>query len=212
MIADSLGALSFGPFLLAVLGSFALGATLVLALFLRKPAWVRWITRIELAGLALYGTLFLGASLTSTTRVLAPGQEKLICEVDCHLAYAVVGADTMSTYQGRRARGVFHIVAVQVRFDSSTIASWRPRDLPVSPNSRTIALIDGAGHRYPAAADSFQRSLIPGQSYRTHVLFDVPADATDLRLALTSGDWPTRLMIGHENAFLHGKGLFRLPA
>jgi len=43
-------------------------------------------------------------------------------------------------------------------------------------------------------------------------VFDVPADATNPRLVLGSGDWPTRLMIAHENAFLHGKVLFRLVA
>jgi hypothetical protein len=43
-------------------------------------------------------------------------------------------------------------------------------------------------------------------------VFDVPGDATNLRLVLASGDWPTRLMIAHENAFLHGKILFRLAA
>lgn len=212
MITDSLGPVSFGLFLLAVLGTFALGAAFVLALLLKQPVWIRWIARVEVAGVALYTVLFLGASLTSKTRELAPGVEKHICEVDCHLAYAVTGVDTTTTYQGRTARGVFTVVAVRIRFDSNTIASWRPRDLPLSPNGRTVALIDATGRRYPVAADSLDRSLIPGQSYTTHFVFDVPADASDLRLTLASGDWPTHLMIGHENAFLHGKVLFRLPA
>jgi hypothetical protein len=43
-------------------------------------------------------------------------------------------------------------------------------------------------------------------------VFDLPTDATNPRLMLASGDWPTRLMIAHENAFLHGKVLFRLSA
>jgi len=40
----------------------------------------------------------------------------------------------------------------------------------------------------------------------------VPVDAGQPRLELESGDWPTHLMIAHENAFLHGKLLFRLAA
>jgi hypothetical protein len=211
MITDSLGGVSFGLFLLAALGTFALGAAFILALLLKKPAWLRWITRIEVAGLALYVVLFLGASLTSKTRELVPGEEKHICEVDCHLAYTVTGVDTTRTFEGRTAQGVFYVVAVRVRFDSNTIASWRPRDVPLSPNGRAVALVDGQGHRYPAPSDSLTRSLIPGESYTTEFVFDVPSDATDLRLALASSDWPTRLMIGHENAFLHGKVLFRLP-
>lgn len=212
MITDSLGPVSFGLFIVAVLGSFALGAALVLALLLKQPGWARWIARLEVAGLALYLVLFLGFSLSSRTRVLPPGTEKHICEVDCHLAYAVTRLDTTHVYHGRTARGTFYVVTVRVRFDSNTIARSRPRDRPLTPNNRTVALIDGQGRRYPAAPDSLHRSLIPGESFTTHFVFDVPADATDLRLQLASGDWPTRLLIGHENAFLHGHVLFQLPA
>jgi hypothetical protein len=212
MITDSLGAISFGMFILAVLGTFAMGAALVLALLLKKSLWAHWIARIELAGVALYIVLFLGFSLTSKTRELAPGQEKHICEVDCHLAYAVTGVDTTREYQGRTAGGIFYVVTVRVRFDSNTIARWRPRDLPLTPNGRTVALIDARGRHYPTSPESLERRLIPGETYTTQFVFDVPPDATDLALILASGDWPTRLMIGHENAFLHGKVLFRLAA
>lgn len=210
MITDSLGVISFGLFILAILGTFAMGASLVLALLLKRPGWAHWIARIELAGVALYVVVFLGFSLTSRTRELAPGQEKHICEVDCHLAYAVTGVDTTREYLGRTARGVFFVVTVRVRFDSNTIASWRPRDLPLTPNSRTVALVDEQGRRYSASPASLERRLVPGESYTTQFVFDIPPDATDLALILASGDWPTRLMIGHENAFLHGKVLFRL--
>lgn len=213
MITDSLGAVSFGLFLLAVLGTLALGAALLLALLLKKTAWVRWIAWVEVAGLALYAVLYVGSSLTSTTRELPPGAEKHICEVDCHFAYAVAGLDTTHVYRGQTARGTFYVVAVRVRFDSSTIAPWRPRDLPLTPNGRTVALLDGRGRRYAAGmADSLKRALIPGESFTTHLVFDVPRDAAHLRLELASSDWPTWLMIGHENAFLHGKLLFRLAA
>jgi hypothetical protein len=212
MITDSLGPASFGLFLAAVLGSFALGAGFVLALLLKQAAWTRWLLRIEVAGLALYLLLFLGFSLTSRTRELAPGVEKHICEVDCHLAYAVAGLDTTHVYQGRAAKGTFYIVTVRARFDSNTIAPWRPRDLPLSPNGRTVALVDDRGHRYTASPDSLNRRLVPGQTFTTRFVFDVPPGAAHLRLLLASSDWPTHLLIGHENAFLHGKVLFQLPA
>jgi hypothetical protein len=212
MITDCLGPVSFGLFLLAVLGTFAMGAALVLALLLKRSLWTRWITRIELGGLALYAALFFGTSLTSRTRELLPGQEKHICEVDCHLAYAVVAVDTTGSYEGRTAHGEFYVVTVRVRFDSNTIASWRPRDLPLRPNGRMVSLIDAQGHHYPASAATLARRLVPGESYATRLVFDVPPEAAELRLILASGDWPTRLMIGHENAFLHGKVLFRLAA
>lgn len=210
MITDSLGAVSFGLFIVAVLGTLALGAGYVLALLLKRGAWARWLLRIELAGLALYVVLFLLASLTSGTRELAVGQEKHICEVDCHLAYAVTGVRTARQWEDRTAQGTFYVVTVRVRFDSETIAPWRPRNVPLSPNGRTVALVDGQGRRYPAAADALNRQLVPGQEYTTDFVFDLPADATNPRLILASADWPTHFMIAHENAFLHGKVVFRL--
>lgn len=210
MITDSLGAVSFGLFIVAVLGTLALGAGYVLALLLKRGAWARWLLRIEVAGLALYVVLFLLASLTSGTRELAVGQEKHICEVDCHLAYAVTGVRTARQWEDRTAQGTFYVVTVRVRFDSETIAPWRPRNVPLSPNGRTVALVDGQGRRYPAAADALNRQLVPGQEYTTDFVFDLPADATNPRLILASGDWPTHFMIAHENAFLHGKVVFRL--
>lgn len=212
MITDSLGPVSFALFMLAVLGTLALGAGYVLALLLKKALWARWLLRIELAGLALYVLLFLLASFTSRTRELAIGEDKHICEVDCHLAYAVAGVRTAKQWNGRTAQGTFYVVTVRIRFDSTTIASWRPRDIPVYPNGRAVALIDGQGRRYPAPVDALTRKLIPGESYTTDFVFDLPTDATNPRLMLASGDWPTRLMIAHENAFLHGKVLFRLSA
>ena len=212
MITDSLGLVSFGLFFAAALGTLALGAGYVLALLLKRPVWARWIRRVELAGLALYAVCFLSASLTSRTRELALGQEKHICEVDCHLAYAVTGARAVQEWNGRAARGTFYVVTVHIRFDSATIAPWRSRDLALSPNGRTIALVDGQGRRYAADPDPLRRPLLPGQAYTAEFVFDLPAGATDPRLVLTSGDWPTRLMIGHENAFLHGKLLFRVTA
>jgi hypothetical protein len=212
MITDSLGLVSFGLFIAAVLGTLALGAGYVLALLLKKALWARWILRIELAGLALYVVLFLLSSLTSRTRELAVGEEKHICEVDCHLAYAVTGVQTAKDWNGKTAQGTFTIVSVRIRFDSNTIAKWRPRDMGLTPNGRRVALLDERGREYPAPVDALQRRLLPGEEYTTDFVFDVPSDAGRLRLMLASGDWPTHLMIAHENAFLHGKVLFRVSA
>ena len=212
MITDSLGLVSFGLFIAAVLGTLALGAAYVLALLLRKSDWAKWMLRLELGGLGLYVILFLFSSLTSRTRELAVGEEKHICEVDCHLAYAVAGVQTVKEWEGKMAHGMFTIVSVRVRFDSSTIADWRPRDMGLTPNGRMVALIDEHGRTYPAPVDALRRRLLPGEEYTTNFVFDVPSDAGRLRLMLASGDWPTHLMIAHENAFLHGKVLFRVAA
>ena len=161
MITDSMGAVSFGLFIVAVLGTLALGAGYVLALLLKRAVWARWILRIELAGLALYLVLFLLASFTSGTRELAVGEEKHICEVDCHLAYAVTGTRTAHQWDGKTAQGTFYVVTVRVRFDSGTIAPWRPRNIPLSPNGRTVALVDGQP-RLIALSPNPQSDLRPG--------------------------------------------------
>jgi hypothetical protein len=212
MITDSLGPISFGLFIVAVLGTLAAGAAFVLAVLLKKPEWARVIAWVEAGGLALYAGLFLITSLASRTEELAVGTEKHICEVDCHLAYSVAGVKTVKVWGGRTAQGMFYVITVRVRFDSGTIASWRPRDLPLTPNGRSVSLIDAQGRRYPATPKALDRQLLPGQEYTTDFVFDVPADAGTPRLELESGDWPTHLMIAHENAFLHGKVLFRLAA
>src|SRR2546427_11776607 len=104
-----------------------------------------------------------------------------------------------------------HPVAVKVRFDEETISAPRPRDATLSPNSRYVALVYGAGNQYPGSTEGLRRKLIPGESYTTDITFDVPPDARALRLVLRNDDPETSLIIGHENSLLHGKDTFALP-
>ena len=212
MITDSLGPVSFLLLIALVLGTLALGGAFVVALLLRQVAWALRIAALEVAGVGLYLALFLIAGLTSRTHLLAIGQEKHICEVDCHLAYAVTNVQHAKTWEGQTARGTFTIVTVRARFDSLTISARRPRDAALVPNPRTVEVVDGQGRHYPADPQPLYRALIPGQQFTTDFVFDLPADATDLRLVLAAEDWPTRFMIAHENAFLHGKVLFGLTS
>ena len=210
MVTDGLTPLTLLLFLGLVLGSIvALGGALV-ALILKQPLWTRRLLWLEAAGLALYAALYLLASLTSHNRTLDLAQEKHICEVDCHLAYEVIGVRPAKTWEGREARGQFWIVTVRGRFDSATISARRPRNASLTPNGRTVAVVDGQGHRYPGSVDDLRRTLLPGESYTTQFVIDVPTAATGLRFLLASGDWETKLMIGHENAWLHGKTTFRM--
>jgi len=173
----------------------------------KREPFARITLRLLLGGAGVYVVLFLLASLTSHNRVLAVGEEKHICEVDCHLAYAVASTKSESLPNGR----VRLTVTVKVRFDEETISSRRPRDATLTPNSRYVALIDDAGHRYPGSTDGLKRKLIPGESYTTDIVFDVPAEAKGLRLVLRNNDPETAFIIGHENSVFHGKTMFRLP-
>ena len=211
MITDGLNPLTFLVFVALVLGSGAVALLVVFSLVLKRPDAARLIAKLGFVGVSAYAALFLLASLTSKDRVLGPNEEKHICEVDCHLAYSVVGVKTAQTLGGRTARGTFYVVTVKVRFDGTTISSHRGM-APLTPNSRYVAIVDGEGRRYEGPADPLKRQLIPGESYTTDIVFDVPADARQLRLVLRNNDRETALIIGHENSLLHGTITFALPS
>jgi hypothetical protein len=211
---------------LVLIEGLAVVATIALmANGLRKLA-----ARVVVAGAAmalLYLTTLLAFSLASREQIAEQGQEKYLCELDCHLAYAVVAARearSLGDGDSRAApRGVFRVVTVAVRFDEDTICPRRPRDLALTPNPRRVRLVDGSGDLHaidPAGQRALEavggpqvlltRPLKPGEAYRTELVFDVPASARDLRLLVTDDLPVTRILIGHENGLLHKKVLLRV--
>ena len=207
MITDGLNPFTVLLFVGAVLAAATLIVLYIVARVTKREPFARVTLRVLLGGVGFYLLLFLGASVFSHSRVLAVGEEKHICEIDCHLAYAVAATKSESLANGM----VRHTVTVKVRFDQETISSHRPRDATLTPNSRYVALVDDAGNRYPGSTDGLRRKLIPGESYTTDIVFEVPAAATGLRLVLRNNDPETAFIIGHENSLLHGKTTFRLP-
>ena len=164
----------------------------------------------------MYGTLLVGAAFLSRERTLHPGEKKYFCEMDCHLAYSVVA--TAEPGRGLRA------VTVQTWFDPSTIASFRG-NAPLTPNPRTLYLVDGSGRRYAPSGPATKaweqehggstpltRVLVPGESYATTFVFEAPATARGLRLFLGDPLGPENLIIQHENSPFHAKIYFALPA
>ncbi len=206
MITDGLNPLTVLLFVGAVLAGAALVVLYAVARVIKREPLARVTLRVLLGGVGLYLLLFLGASMFSHSRVLAVGEEKHICEIDCHLAYAVAATKSESLPGGM----VRHTVRVKVRFDEQTISSRRPRDATLTPNSRYVALIDDAGHLYAGSTDGLKRKLIPGESYTTDIVFNVPADAKGLRLVLRNNDPESTFIIGHENSLFHAKTTFAL--
>jgi len=206
MITDGLNPLTVLLFVGAVLAGATLIALYVFARVTKREPVGRISLRILLGGAGLYLVLFLVSSISSRSRILAVGEEKHICEVDCHLAYSVAATKSESLPGGM----VRQTVTVKVRFDEQTISSRRPKDATLTPNSRYVALVDDAGHRYPGSTDGLKRKLIPGESYTTDIVFNVPADAKGLRLVLRNNDPETTFIIGHENSLLHRKTTFAL--
>jgi hypothetical protein len=208
MITDGLNPLTVLLFAGAVLTAFALAGAYVFARITKREPLARISSRVLIGGAVFYLVLVLVGSITSRSRVLAPGEEKHICEIDCHLAYSVTGA-TAEPLAGGLVR---HVVSVKVRFDEATISARRSRTAPLSPNRRYVALVDDAGNEYPGSTDGLTRLLIPGESYTTDIAFEVPMKATGLRMILRNADVETALIVGHENSLFHRRTTFQLPA
>src|SRR5215470_11709666 len=137
-----------------------------------------------------YFLLLGGVSLASSEETLPPDGQKYFCEIDCHLAYSVVMAQTAvklgPELQQTAAHGKFVILRVKTWFDPSTISAHRGNG-PLTPNARRVLLVDDNGRAYDPSSEgqfAFARSgnnstamtqpLRPGQSYTTDLVFDVP--------------------------------------
>jgi hypothetical protein len=206
MVTDGLSPFTVLAFLGGVLAAVVLAVAYVLARITGRQPLAKAALVVGAFGAGAYVLVFGIASVSSRDRVLAPGEEKHICEIDCHLAYSVGGVKTEPVPSG----GTRYTVSVKVRFDEETISSRRPKDALLSPNSRYVALVDAAGNAYTGSTEGLKRRLIPGESYTTDIVFDVPAGATGERLVLRNDDFETHFLIGHENTIGHGKVTFAL--
>ncbi len=217
---------SFVPPLAPLVAMAFLGASL-LVVCLAVGAGVAFAARRRriAAALALgtgavavaYALALGGAAALSRERTLSSGERKYFCEIDCHIAYEVVGAEPAGA--GKRA------VTVRTWFDPATIAPFRG-DAPLAPGPRAVFLVDANGLRHLPAPDAteawqrahsgstpFGRSLRPGESYTTTFVFDLPDEAAAPRLFVGDPvDGLDRFVIGHENSPFHGKAYFALPA
>jgi hypothetical protein len=175
-----------------------------------------------------YLILLVGVSFASTEKVLPAGGWKYFCEIDCHIAYSIIGVQTAEALgpemQQTAARGKFIIVRVKTWFDERTISAHRGNG-PLTPNPRKVVLVDDTGRRFqlsPEAQAAFARlgnastplsaALRPGESYTSDFVFDVPTEARNLRLLITEDDVETRLVVGHENSLLHKKIYFSVDS
>ena len=206
MVTDGLSPFTVLAFLGGVLAAVVLAVAYVLARITGRQPLAKPALMVGAVGAVAYVLVFAIASVSSSDRVLAPGEEKHICEIDCHLAYSVAGVKT----DPRPSGGTHYTVTVKVRFDEETISNRRPRDMALSPNSRYVALVDEAGNAYPGSTEGLKRRLIPGESYTTDIAFDMPAGATGTHLMLRNNDFETHFLIGHENSLGHGTTTFAL--
>ena len=193
-------------------------ATIVLmqSLFVRKMGRAR----IVLVVMLILGLLYFGAliifSLVSRDQLLAHGQEKHFCELDCHLAYSIANVTRAKTFGAgaseTRAEGQFIIITIKTRFDETTIGPRRGNGL-LFPNGRAFTLVDDRGNRYGLTAQAgtpVTTPLRPGESYPTDLGFDLPPDVKPAVLLLNESAWETHFLIGHENSPAHGQTKFQI--
>jgi len=171
-----------------------------------------------------YAALWLGASLLSRERILHAGERKYFCEIDCHLAYSVEGVtrgETLTANGPKAQNGEFVVVTLKTWFDPSTISPRRPLDAPLWPSPRNICLVDAAGNHYRPlpgatavlaqaghASTPLTEPLVPGQSYQTLLVFDVPRQAGAMNLYVGNISSEGAFLIGHEASPLAKKAWF----
>jgi hypothetical protein len=210
---------------------FLIGVSFLVLLYgvvLRSAFFARLGGGVMLALAAGYFILLTGVSFASSEKVLLAGGWKYFCEIDCHIAYSLIGAQTTAALgpemQQVSAHGEFVIVRVKTWFDERTISAHRGNG-PLTPNGRKVILVDDAGRRFVPSPEGqkaltrlietttpLTQPLRPGESYTSDFVFDVPRDAGGLRLLITEDDPETRLVIGHENSLLHKKIYFAIDS
>lgn len=198
---------------LALLGTgflvFMAAIVLAQSLIVRKLRRAKIVLMAMCAIAALYCSAVLIFSFTSHYRLLARGEEKHFCELDCHLAYSIVN---VAQSPPAANQVVSTVVTIKTRFDETTIASWRGNGL-LYPNSRALTLSDDRGNQYTPASQTgtpLTTPLRPAESYTTDVTFNLPAGAKPAKLLVNEADWITHVVIGHENSPLHKKAEFQL--
>lgn len=219
---------NFEPHLSALLflGTAALLLLLIIAgliLWFLRRQWLRYSFSSIVVLLVGYVLLLVGFSVFSHERTLARGQEKYFCELDCHIAYSVQNVERVKQIGDSVANGEYYIVTIRSRFDETTTAPWRPRDVALKPDPLNFSLVDTHGDSVPpsqvgqkargalhvTSPDLF-RPLRPGESTETTFVFDAPPGMHSPRLLASILEFPSPVLIGDETSPLHKKTYFSL--
>lgn len=205
---------------------FMAALVLIQSLIVHKRGRAKFVVLVILLIAGAYLAAILIFSLASHEKLLARGEEKHFCEIDCHLAYSVANTSQAKTLGNppnqTTAQGTYTVVTIKTRFDETTTSLSRGNGL-LYPNSRSLTLVDDRGNKYYPSTEGLRAlgaaqtsgtpltaPLRPGDSYISEVVFDLPADVKATTLLINEGEWVTRFVIGHENSPLHRKIRFQL--
>jgi hypothetical protein len=181
---------------------------------LTKRKWTKLALMTIVVVVGIYVILLFSMSLTSRERLLGQGEEKHFCEIDCHIAYAVVGVQEHVGEGDTKS----WLVNLRTRFDETTISERRPKDATLTPDPRKIMLLDESGREYKPErinlsveqAHRFGEALRPGEAYVNVLEFRVPAQLQRAKLLLIATDGPEAILIGSEASALHRRVYFSI--
>ncbi len=198
-------------------GLFLAAFLLVIALITRKA----WLRNFVLGGVAIwfifYVVMLIGASLFSTEKTLALNEPKAFCGfyLDCHLHTAVTGVRTTTTLGDRTAKGMFHVVKVEV-FSDAVQAKLGLTTLDAN-------VVDGRSAHYHRDLEAeaklppqpeFEKLIGPKERFEKEIVFDLPADIRNPRLDLREGFGIDHVietvLVGDEDSILHKRNYFKL--
>ena len=222
-LAAPVGVLSF----LGICFVIFVAALVLVYSIIRKTSWLKKLALVTIVAFSsLYLAVMLVFSFASSEKVLARGEEKHFCEIDCHLAYSITNVQDTKTFgvvpNQLVAGGQFWVVTIKTRFDENTISTTRGNGL-LYPNSRVVAVLAEDGSQYFPSQDAqripnssnavstpINTPLRPGESYSTTFVFDLPLAVRKPTLLIREGELVTHFVIGHENSPLHRKTRFQL--
>ena len=206
--------------------TFIATVALVFSIVQRRSALAGAAVIAIVASGAIYLGLLLVFSFRSGDRVLARGEEKYFCEMDCHLAYSILQVRETKiledAFNRAAAGGTFWLVTIQTRFDEKTVSPTRG-NAALNPNPRIVYVLDEHGTRYLPSSEGqlvvdrsqgpgkpMSTPIRPGETYNTTVVFDLPVDVKNATLLIQDDHPLTGLIIGHENSPFHKKIRFQL--
>ena len=205
---------------------FIAGVVLVFSIVQRRPALAGAAVIAIVAIVAIYLGLLLAFSFRSSDKVLARGEEKYFCEMDCHLAYSIAQVRETKVLDDAfnlvNASSTFWLITIQTRFDEKTVSPKRG-NAPLNPNPRIVYVLDEHGTRYLPSPEGqlilmksqdpgkpMSTPIRPGEAYTTTVVFDLPVGVRNPTLLIQDDHPLNRFIIGHENSPFHKKIRFQL--
>ncbi|MFZ1683265.1 MAG: hypothetical protein WAU88_03950 [Candidatus Zixiibacteriota bacterium] len=189
----------------------ALGVFTLVMVILGLVAWMRDRTKsiVRLAGIlgivyALYAVALVTVSLFSQAKDLKYGEEQCFddwCATVTQFKIDPISSDSATARQ---------YVVVYLRVTN------KGKRMEMAPDSPRVQLIDSLGNAYGISEagqaayvkrfgkqEPLDKRIGAGESFNTALVFDLPSIRNGLKVSVTEGGWPSRLVIGDENSFFH---------